>query len=246
MLASPLVTYGIPLLALAVVFGFAALIHRYARPERRRAYALAFLSVMGAWLVVSGAAAATGFFAATETIPPRPLLFMLPTFGLAVALALSRVGRELSTRAPLAALVGIHAFRLPLELVMHQAAREGTMPPQMTFTGVNFDVVSGATAILVAALVSTGRAPRWLVVAWAALGTALLAAIGAIAIASLPSFHAFGSEPERLNTWVTRFPFVWLPAGLVSSAVFGHVVLWRRLARGSELRVRASAVPEPL
>ena len=56
----------------------------------------------------------------------------------------------------------------------------------------------------------------------------VLAIIG-IALASLPRFHAFGSAPSQLNTWVAYFPFVWLPAGLVSSALLGHVVLWRRL-----------------
>jgi hypothetical protein len=64
---------------------------------------------------------------------------------------------------------------------------------------------------------------------WNALGTFLLIAVVTIAVASLPVFAAFGREPARLNTWVGYFPFVWLPAGLVSAAVLGHVLLWRRL-----------------
>lgn len=99
---------------------------------------------------------------------------------------------------------------------MHQAASEGTMPPQMTFTGANFDIVTGATALIVALLAARGWAPRWLVLGWNALGSALLLTILAIAIASLPAFAAFGREPERLNTWVAYFPFVWFPP--VSSA----------------------------
>jgi len=121
---------------------------------------------------------------------------------------------------------------LPLELVMHRAAVEGTMPPQMTFTGANFDIVTGASAlVLAAAVVAVPGGPRWIVIAWNALGSVLLLAIVVIAIASLPRLHAFGTEPARLNTWVMYFPFVWLPAGLVSSALLGHVVLWRRLLR---------------
>ena len=129
---------------------------------------------------------------------------------------------------------------MPLELVMHQAAREGTMPAQMTYTGGNFDIVSGVSAILVAALAARGLAPRWLLVAWNALGSVLLVTILVIAVVSLPTFAAFGSDPARLNTWVAYFPFVWLPAGLVSAAVLGHVLLWRRLwsrgMRGRALR----------
>ena len=250
MTASALVTLGIPILALAAVTALALAIHRYTRPERRRAHTIAFVLIAGAWLAITGALAAADFYTVTGAIPPRPVLLMLPTIGLAVALAMSGIGRDLGERAPLALLVGFHAFRLPLELVMHQAAREGTMPEQMTFTGMNFDIVTGATAIVVAALVAAGRAPRWLVVAWAALGSALLVAIGAIAIASLPDLQAFGSDPERVNTWVMYFPFIWLPAGLVSSALFGHVVLWRRIVRdgarsrsGSSSLVMAPADP---
>jgi hypothetical protein len=35
---------------------------------------------------------------------------------------------------------------------------------------------------------------------------------------------------EPANVWVTRPPFVWLPAVLVLAALLGHLVLFRRLA----------------
>lgn len=247
MTASPLVTFGIPILALAALAAIAFAIHRHAPPERRRGSTVGFVAAMGAWLAVTGALASTGFYAVEGATPPRAVLLMVPTIGLAVALALSSIGRQLAERAPLAVLVGIHAFRFPLELVMHQAAREGTMPAQMTFTGANFDIVTGASAIVVALLVARGHAPRWLVIAWAVLGSALLVAIGAIAVASLPMFSAWGTEPERVNTWVMQFPFVWLPAGLVASALFGHVVLWRRIIRdGARSRSGSSSLARAL
>lgn len=103
------------------------------------------------------------------------------------------------------------------------------MPPQMTYTGSNFDIVTGLSAAAVAGLCAWERAPRWLLVAWNALGSALLVTILAIALASMPMFRAFGGEPERVNTWVAFFPFVWLPAGPVTVALLGHLLLWRRL-----------------
>jgi hypothetical protein len=139
---------------------------------------------------------------------------------------------------------GFHAFRVPLELVMHEAAASGTMPPQMTYTGLNFDIVTGSTAILVALLAAYGAAPRWLIAAWNLLGSLLLLNIMAIAVASLPMFRAFGDDAAHVNSWVAYFPFVWLPASLVASALFGHAVLWRKLvrdARTSEQRVLADA-----
>lgn len=186
-----------------------------------------FTLVVGAWLAAAAALGLNGFFA-QDGLPPRFMFLLLPTLALPLLFGLSRTGAQLA-KAPLSLLVAFHAFRLPLELVMHQAAAEGVMPPQMTFTGMNFDIMTGVTALIVAALAARGWAPRWLLLGWNALGTLLLVVILAIAVASLPAFAAFGDEPARLNTWVAYFPFVWLPAGLVSAAVLGHVVLWRRL-----------------
>ena len=233
--ASNLVRVGIPALALAVValVGFGVL--RVSGPRRATFYALGSAT----WLAFAAVLGLSGFLAHFEAVPPRLMLLLGPTIGLPLMLGRSRIGTALAS-APLELLIGFQAFRLPLELVMHQAAREGTMPAQMTYTGLNFDIVTGASAILVAALAAKGLAPRWLLFAWNALGSLLLVTILAIAVLSLPTFAAFGRDPARLNTWVAYFPFVWLPAGLVSAAVLGHMLLWRRLwsrgMRGRALR----------
>ena len=132
---------------------------------------------------------------------------------------------------PLAWLVGFHAFRLPLELVMHKAALDGTMPEQMSYSGLNFDIVTGVLALILAGYswVTRRELPRFAVITFNLIGSVLLIAIVVIAVASLPMFHVFGTAPERLNTWVAFFPYVWLPAGLVASATLGHILLWRRL-----------------
>jgi hypothetical protein len=234
--ASLLVEVGIAGLALVVCACIALGVRRFADPRYAPRVALGLL----AWLALSGALSYGGFFAATSAFPPRFLWLMAPTFALPLWLASSRAGAQLAS-APIALLVGFHVFRLPLELVMHVAADEGVMPVQMTFTGRNFDIVSGASALLVAVLAALGRAPRWLLLAWNALATLLLVNIIVVAVASLPFLRLFGDEPSRVNTWVAHFPFVWLPAGLVSAAVLGHSLLWRRLlSRGMRGRVLPS------
>jgi hypothetical protein len=233
--ASALVRFGIPGLALLVV----ALVGLGVLREAGRGRALLFAAGSAAWLAFAAALGLSGFLTDFESKPPHLLLLMMPTVGLPLMLGRSQIGTALAN-APVALLIGLQAFRFPLELVMHQAAREGTMPPQMTYTGGNFDIVTGVSAIGVAVLAARGLAPRWLLVAWNALGSMLLVTILGIAVVSLPPIAAFGREPARLNTWVAYFPFVWLPAGLVSAAVLGHVLLWRRLwshgMRGRALR----------
>ena len=222
--ASTLVLFGIPALALSVValIGVGVFFVTGTRDARR--YALG----SAAWLTFAAVLGLSGFLTQFEAMPPHLLLLMVPTIGLPLMLARSSIGTALA-KAPLELLIGFQAFRFPLELVMHQAALEGTMPTQMSYTGSNFDIASGVSAILVALLAAKQRAPRWLLFAWNALGTLLLLNILGIAVLSLPTFAVFGRGPERLNTWVAYFPFVWLPAGLVSAAVLGHVLLWRRL-----------------
>jgi hypothetical protein len=179
------------------------------------------------WLALTASAAASGVLRFTGT-PPTMGLLMASVLALALGIGLSGVGKRLAAGLPLAALVGVHAFRLPLELLMHRAFEEGVMPGQMSYTGRNFDIVTGITAIGVAGLLAAGRMPAWGVRAWNWMGMALLVNVMVIANLSTPSpYRVFMNEPA--NVWVARAPFVWLPAVMVLTALLGHVVLFRRL-----------------
>jgi len=231
--ASSLVTFGIPALALLVaglgVYGYGRAGRALGEDRATRARAtLRAAAVALAWLAVTAVVATHGPLADFARRPPPFAFLMAATFALALTLGLTRPGARLARGLPLWALVGVQGFRLPLELVMHRAAGEGVMPPQMTYSGRNFDIVSGATALIVAALLA-GGAPRWLAVAWNVVGVATVCAVSVIAVVSTPPIHAFGSDAAHLNTWVAYFPFVWLPTVLLGGAIFGHVVITRAL-----------------
>ena len=227
--APPLLISGFVFLPMLVVMaalgGLALGARRQAAP--RWAYWGSALLLVVAMGVTLGLAADGSLANFTRSPPP-----LLPTTGLCVllwvAIATSHVGRGLDA-LPVAAVIGFHVFRLPLELMMHAAADAGVMPRQMSYSGWNFDIVTGASAVLVAVLAALGKAPRPLLLAWNALGSVLVLVVMAIAISSAPPLLAFGSAPEQANTWVAYPPFVWLPTVLVPAAVAGHVVLWRRL-----------------
>jgi len=155
------------------------------------------------------------------------LIWFASIFALALGVGFSPVGKRLALGLPLAALIGFQAFRLPLELVMHRAVRDGVMPNVMSFSGYNFDIVSGITAVPMALWVATGRAPRGVVWAWNLMGLALLLTIAVIAALASPVIGAFG--PDQLNVWVTRFPFTSM-AVMVGGALLGHVLVFRKLS----------------
>jgi MFS family permease len=205
-------------------------------PDARR---VALLAGAGAavWLGVTVGAAAGGALTFSGT-PPTMVLLLVAMFALAVGLGRSRVGERLALGLPLPLLVGVQGFRLPLELLMHRAYTEGLMPVQMSYSGFNFDIFTGASALVVAALLLAGRMPLWGVRLWNWVGLALLVNIVVIANLSTPTpMRVFMNEPA--NTWILHPPFVWLPAVMVLSALLGHIVVFRRL-RASE-RPDASA-----
>lgn len=231
--ASPLVTFGMATLASVVAAAFVLLYVRAIRAQdgnTARAGLRASL-IVGGWMALFAALALSGVLALTELRPPPFMLVVLATLVFAVGLALSRVGEAFARGLPLWWLIGAQGFRLPLELVMHQAANEQVMPAEMSYGGYNFDIATGISALGVAALLAKRKAPVWLPWAWNLLGSLLLANILSVAIIATPMLHAFGSEPEHLNTWVFYFPFIWLPTVLVAAALFGHVVVFRALRR---------------
>jgi hypothetical protein len=182
-----------------------------------------------AWMVLTWAAAASGLLQQWDRRPPPFLFVIVGIVIISVILAFGGAGTRIARHIPLWALVAIQSFRLPLELAMHALSERGIMPAQMSYSGRNFDIVTGATAIVVAILVKTGYAGRGLVTLWNVLGLALLVNVVAVAIASMPLFRLFGDD--RVVTFVTYPPFVWLPAVMVLAALAGHLVIFRVLRR---------------
>lgn len=186
--------------------------------------------VLGGWMAVTAALAASGRLHDFSRTPPPMAALMAGVFLLAGVAGLSSYGRTMAVAVPLSTLVGLQAFRLPLELVMHRAGALGIMPPELSYGGYNFDIVTGAGALVLWLLMRRGAAvPRAAVWAWNVWGLWCLAAITAIAIASSPMVRAFGDDPRHVNTWVLYVPYVWLPAVLVVFALAGHVIVTRAL-----------------
>ncbi|HEU5074840.1 MAG TPA: hypothetical protein VFU02_11710 [Polyangiaceae bacterium] len=216
--AMPLVLVGLLLWALA------HLVRRGELPPRAFAVGLAALAL---WLLLWGLVAHSGVLNVWDGFPPRAFPAIVALFVTNAWLAFSRVGRALAHGLSFRWLIGFQVFRLPLELMLHRAMVEGLMPPQMSFEGLNFDIVTGVSAGLIAFTSIWVSLPRWVYWAFNLLGSTLLAAIVSIAIVSMPTFAVFG--PDRTNTWVFGFPYVYLPAVMVQWALLGHLLVFRKL-----------------
>lgn len=231
--ASGLVTGGFVVLPLLVAAGFVLGCEwaggRLGDPvtvRRRRTVGVGGAVV--AWLLLTALVAASGVLRRFDATPPPFAGLVLAVGVIGIAVPCTPLGRLLARGVPLWALVGVQVFRVPLELLMHRAYLDGVMPVQMSYSGQNFDIVSGITAGALGWWLRRRPAPRWVVAAWNTLGVLLLSNVVTVAILSTPVFGWFGQE--RLNVFVTYFPFVWLPAVLVVAALMGHILVWRRLS----------------
>ncbi len=191
---------------------------------RAGARVTAFLGGAAAWAALTGGLAAAGLLAHFD--PPRPLpLLLLALAGVVWFVRSDDWGGRLA-RLPLALIVGFQGFRILVEFVIHRAAMEGVAPVEMSWSGHNFDVLTGLTAC--ALIPFAERLPAPVLHAWNVLGLALLGAVVGTGMLSMPGpFQQIATDPA--NVWIGHFPFIWLPTILVVVALIGHGVLFRRL-----------------
>ena len=210
---------------------------RFGRPQRPLTFRLAAGAF--ALLALSATLAASGILRRMDVAPPPAAVMFALAVASAFTLGASHFGRTSADAIPLVSLVAFQSFRLPLELVMHRAATLGIMPEELSYSGYNFDIITGAGAVVLAIIMASGRSvPRKVLWAWNVWGCWCLAVIAFVAVASSPLFRFFG-DGTHVNSWILFVPYVWLPAFLVPAAVFGHVVITRALYNGA----RAAATP---
>ena len=194
-----------------------------------------------AWLFISAMISLSGVLAKFNHVPPPFLIFVALFTVLTTLVAISRIGTRLIKGVGIRGLIGYQAFRFPLELLLHRLYSEGVSPVQMTYTGRNFDIVTGILAFLIGFWPWPSQPPRWIIWAFNLSGLALLINIVTIAILSTPTpMRRFFNEPA--NTFVVYMPFVWLPAFLVQAAWFGHLLVFRWLRQSRDHKIQLSAV----
>lgn len=166
------------------------------------------------WLAVTAAYAVSGV---VESDARLMIVALVPAFGGAAALAVSKFGRRIVSTAPWAILIGYMAFRLPLELTLNRIYLSGRLPVQLTFHGLNYDIVIGASALLLGVWAALSTLPSLLLIAWNTLGFGLLSVGGTVAFLSMPTpFRQFANEPSTML--LSTFPYIWIPTFLAASA----------------------------
>lgn len=193
-------------------------------PSRLLVFVLPF------WIVLTGSLAVSGFYDKPGQFPPVLFVFGVAPAVLFVLANLIFFRRSLIDKLPLRLLTLIHIIRIPVELTLYWLWLGGVVPQVMTFSGRNYDILSGILAFAVFLLGFTdGRANKWLLTAFNLVGLALLVNIVVLAMLSLETpIQRFGfDEPNRA---VLYFPYIWLPTIIVPIVLFSHLAALYKLA----------------
>ncbi len=175
------------------------------------------------WMVLTGLLGASLWLTDPDPFPPRIIFLLAPTFGAAFWIGFSSLGGRIAS-LPWAFLVGYQAFRILIEIGIHWAVEEGVSPPQMSWNGLNLDIISGVSALLLFPFAR--KLPIWSVWVWNTVCLLLLLWVVSVGISSFPGPLQF-RKPD--NIWVAHFPFIYLPTVAVALALVGHIAVYRKL-----------------
>lgn len=180
--------------------------------------------LLALWLAGTGAVAAAGLLTPSPDKPPPNLV--VATIGMVAlcALALTGPGRRMILNIPAKWIVGMQAFRIPVEVCLWMGAAAGVSPVLMSWHGRNFDVISGLLGLALGITMALRTVPRPVIAAFHVIGLGLVLNVVIHAVLATPGPMRQIHGAENAPLFVTTFPYVWLPAVLVPLAIAGHVL----------------------
>lgn len=213
----------------ALNFGYTKL--GYSPAKKKHAIMTAAFLLFG-WLIISAGISFSGTLLDFTVTPPRMLLILIPAVLAIIYISSSSRVNSLLDVIPPEWLVYIQSFRILMEFLLWIMFAAGVIPVQMTFEGLNYDILAGLSAPLIAYYaLSSNKWPQIVALLWNFAGFLLVLNITIISILSVPGpLRQFTNEPA--NTMVAYFPFVWIPAFIVPFAVLMHVLSIKQLIRG--------------
>ncbi|OZC03768.1 hypothetical protein [Rubricoccus marinus] len=207
------------------------------RPAVRDRWVLIATGIVGILLSTTAALALSGALSDLNARPPLAAVLIGGTTVGTVALAFSRFGERLVLAWSMWALVGVQCFRIVVEVLLAGAYGLDMVPAEVTWAGANFDVLTGLSALGLGIWGRKSTLPRSVVWVWNVAGLALLAIV--VVTAARSAFGLIETEPRM--TFPATWPGIWLPTWLVQLALFGHLLVFRRLLRAPKSRTPEAA-----
>ena len=202
-------------------------INRSADPKKAARGWVVFAAGFSFFVALLSILSIIGFFDQAP-VPPKMLVILLSVFVLVTWLVRTGLRGNASFLLHIAPglLVGMQSFRIIVEIILDMLHKKGLVPVEITFRGLNFDIITGSLALVAAFMLRRkNNAGIYFGIGFNILGLLALVNIITIAFRSVPG-PMFVFERNYLPTY---FPGMLIPAVFVVLALLLHVVSLRQL-----------------
>jgi hypothetical protein len=187
------------------------------------------LTLLFTWIFLVSIQTFNGFFLDFST-PPRLMIYVgIPAITIVILFILPKT-RSFLNEMPMTTLTYLHIIRVPVEMVLWWLAISETISMELTFEGVNLDIISGISAPFAAVFMIGAKNKNKIgAIIWNVLAIGLLANVVYRAISYTPYFYEQLPGGEVANTAVFYFPYILLPTFVVPVVLFSHLVCLNQL-----------------
>lgn len=197
------------------------------------------LVILLVWMAVQAVIGLSGFYVFTDSMPPRPILQVLPPLLFIGGIFATSKGRQFIDTLDLKSLTILHTIRIAVELVLYYLFIYKAVPILMTFEGRNFDILAGLTAPVIFYFgFIKKQLGRQAILIWNFICLALLLNIvfnGMLSVKFPLQQFAF----DQPNIAILYFPFNWLPSVVVPIVLLSHLAGIRQLLNMGKLKTLA-------
>lgn len=160
------------------------------------------------------------------SLPPKvPLLLVTPVFLFTGVFIYRNRNAEWLKHIPKHWLIFFQTFRILLEIIFVFSVAKGILHPNMTIEGYNYDMIFASTAPFIGFWLMKGtKAAKKLTLWWNYLGLTVITSIIFVVVTTTYFPEFYGSSTSLMSKEFGMYPYVLVPAFLMPSAVFIHLL----------------------
>ena len=207
---------AIALFMMLFIFGFA---------NNRKKALNTFLFIVAIWLIYINYLSRSSLLVDLGIPPRMPLMVILPTLIASILITGLKSFRSILQNTPAWLPVYFQSFRILVELLIFGAYLNGVLPQRVTFEGLNFDIIVGISAPIIAYLYMKKKISALFLLSWNVFGLLILTLTG---YAFLTAFYQYDFATISQNTEFFHIPYLLLPGVLLPLAIFLHIFSLRQ------------------
>lgn len=181
------------------------------------------------WQCIIGSVAIAGLFEKTPILFPVTIVATI----LVTIFSLQKMNWQ---QVNPTLLLSVHVLRIPVEILLFQLFLQHKIPQLMTFSGWNFDILIGISALILLLLMAQLKVKlnKQLIIAWNIIGILFLLFIVSISVLSSPlPIQQFAFDQP--NIAILEFPYCFLATCIVPLVFSAHIISIKQLNKQKEI-----------